>query len=129
MSTPIFFNQLSISLNLHQYRKTQVFLSFCSRDIVNLKILQFDWWRAFWPISQEPEFSQVWFLSKNTANIMKIFCRPNSKKLMTQFSSKFKKPCFWPIFGPFFLIFQLHYFSPFYGTEKIKSNKIAIMNM
>ena len=25
---------------------------------------------------------------------------------MTQFSNKFKKPCFWPIFGPFSPIFR-----------------------
>ena len=25
---------------------------------------------------------------------------------MTKFLNKFKKPCFWPIFGPFFSIFE-----------------------
>ena len=39
MPMPIFFNQLLISMNLHQYPKNQVFSSVCSRDIVNLKIL------------------------------------------------------------------------------------------
>ena len=32
---------------------------FFSGDIVNLKILQSHWPRAFWPISQEPELSQT----------------------------------------------------------------------
>ena len=40
-------------------QKNQAFPSFCSGDIVNLKILQSDWPRAFWPISQKPEFSKV----------------------------------------------------------------------
>ena len=40
-------------MNLHQYAKNKAFPSFCCTDIVNLKILQSDWWRAFWPISQE----------------------------------------------------------------------------
>ena len=48
--------------------------------IVNLKILQSDWLRAFWPKSQEPDFSQVWDLCKNTVNIIKFLYRPNSEK-------------------------------------------------
>ena len=32
--------------------------SICSGEIVDLKILQSDWLRAFWPISQEQNFSQ-----------------------------------------------------------------------
>ena len=36
-------------------------------EIVDLKILQPDWPRAFWPLSQEPDFSKVRDLCKNTA--------------------------------------------------------------
>ena len=36
--------------------KNQAISSFGSRDMVDLKILQSDWPRAFWPISQEPDF-------------------------------------------------------------------------
>ena len=68
-------------MNLHQYAKNQAFSLFCSRDIVNLKILQSDWSKVFWPISQEPEFFQVWDLSKNIANIIKFLYRPNSEKI------------------------------------------------
>ena len=64
MATPIFghahpniFQQLLISINLYQHSKNKDFLFFCSGDIVNLKILQSDWARAFWPIAQEPDFS------------------------------------------------------------------------
>ena len=97
---PIFFDQLLFSMNLHQYAKNQASSSFCSRDIVNLKILQSDWSRAFSAISQELEFSQVWDLHKNIANI-KFLYGPNSEKIITQFSNKFKKPYFWPIFHIF----------------------------
>ena len=44
---------------MYQNAKNQPFSSLCSGDAVNLKILQFDWPRTFWPISQEPDFSQV----------------------------------------------------------------------
>ena len=56
----IFFNQLLISINLYQHANNQAFSSLCSGVIVNLKILQSDWLRAFWPVSQELDFSQVW---------------------------------------------------------------------
>ena len=57
--TPIFFKQLLISINLYQHAKNNAFSSMCSGDRVNLKILQYDWPRVFWPIFQEPDFSQV----------------------------------------------------------------------
>ena len=60
MPTQIFFNKLLISINLYQRAKNQAFSSLCSGDVVNLKILQSGWSRAFWPISQEPDFYQVW---------------------------------------------------------------------
>ena len=59
MPTRVFSNQFLISMNLHQHAKNQAFLSFCSRDIFDLKILQFDWTRAFQAIFQEPEASQI----------------------------------------------------------------------
>ena len=71
-------------------QKNKAFSSFCSRDIVNLKILQFDWLRAFWPISKESDFSQVWDLCKNTANIIKFL---------------YKKTLFLAHFGSIFPIF------------------------
>ena len=57
--TLIFFYQLVIFMNLYQHAKNQGFSSSCSRDIVDLKILQSDWLWAFWPIVQEPDFSQI----------------------------------------------------------------------
>ena len=56
---PIFFDQLLISMNLYQHSKNQAFSSFRSRDIIYLKILQSDWPKTFWHISQEPDFSKI----------------------------------------------------------------------
>ena len=67
-------------MNLHQDAKNQAFLSICSRDLVDLKILQSDWPRAFWPISQEPDYPQTWNLCKDTANKINFYYRLKSEK-------------------------------------------------
>ena len=41
----------------------------CSGKIDDLKILQSDLLRVFWPISQEQDFSQIKDLHRDTANI------------------------------------------------------------
>ena len=33
--------------------------SICSREIVHLDILQSDWLRRFWPLSQKQDFSHI----------------------------------------------------------------------
>ena len=40
-----------------------------------------DWSRAFWPVSQETDFSQALDLCNNTANIIKFLYRSNSEKI------------------------------------------------
>ena len=67
-------------MNLYQHAKNQAFSSFFSRDILDLKILQSDFPKAFWSISQEPDFSQVWDLCKNTVNNINFHYKPNSEK-------------------------------------------------
>ena len=52
------FNQLLIFENLYQHTKNKAMSLICSGKIVDLKILQSDWLGAFWPISQEQDFSQ-----------------------------------------------------------------------
>ena len=75
--------------------------SLCSGEIVHLKILQSDWWRPFWTIYQEQDLSQIKDLCM-ALQIIKIFIIEQiQRKLMTIFFFKFKKPYFWPIFGPF----------------------------
>ena len=64
--------------------------------------MQSDWLRTFWPISQEPEFSQIWDLCRNTANNINFHYRTNSVKINDKIFQYFqKKTCFWSIFGPF----------------------------
>ena len=90
--TPIFFNQLLVSMNLYQDVKNKTFSSFCSRDMVDLKIWQCDWLRAFWQISQEPNISQVWGLCHNTANNVIFFINHIQNKLITKCFNKPPKP-------------------------------------
>ena len=40
--------------------KTNFIMHFFFWDITFYRILQFDWVAAFWPITQEPEFCQIW---------------------------------------------------------------------
>ena len=64
MATPILDyahpNISQLSFNFHepvlQHAKNQAFSSICYREIVDLKILQSYWLRAFCPISPEPGF-------------------------------------------------------------------------
>ena len=50
--------------------KMKLFINF-SWDIADLRILQSDWFRAFWLITPEPEFSQIWDLCRHKANNQK----------------------------------------------------------
>ena len=44
-------------MDLYQHAKNEAISSICSAEIVDLKILQSDWLRAFWPVSQEQDLS------------------------------------------------------------------------
>ena len=68
-------------MNLHQYAKNKAILSFRSRDTFDLKILQSDWSRTFWSISQESDFCGIWDLSWNKANNINFRYRPNARKI------------------------------------------------
>ena len=52
-------------MDLYQHKQIQVVSSCCSSDIFDLEILQSDWLRAFWLISEEPDFSEIWDLYRN----------------------------------------------------------------
>ena len=58
MPTKKTFDQFLIFVNLYQQARIQNILSIFSGDI-NLKIPQSHWLRAFWPTSQEQDFSQT----------------------------------------------------------------------
>ena len=69
-----------IFVGSYQHAKNQAISSICFGDIVDTKILQSDWLRAFWPISPEQDFSQIWDLCRNTANNINFRYRTNSVK-------------------------------------------------
>ena len=70
-------------MNFYQHTKNLAISSIYSRDIVDLKILQSSWPGAFWPISQEPHFSQIWTLYINIANDINFHCRPRPESEKT----------------------------------------------
>ena len=79
--------------------KNMTFSFFSSRDIVALKILQFDWSRAIWFISQKKHYPQMWDLCMNTSN--DIMDQILEKKTMTKFSINSQNL----IFGSFLALF------------------------
>ena len=73
-----------------------------SGGIDDLKILQSDWLRAFWPISQEKDFSQTLDLCRNIANNTNFHYRANSRKIKDQIFLQIQKTLFlahFPNFG------------------------------
>ena len=56
MANQTIFDQLLIFVNLYQHAKNEAVSSIGSGQIIDLKILQSDWLRAFWPIPQEQDF-------------------------------------------------------------------------
>ena len=54
-----------------------------SGEMLDLKILQSEWLRGFWSISQEQNFSQIEDLYRNTAN-MNFHHRTNSGEIEDQ---------------------------------------------
>ena len=56
-------------MNLNQHATNQA-ISYCLRDIADLKILQSDWPRAFWHISHKPDFSRTWDFCRNIAKTL-----------------------------------------------------------
>ena len=67
--------------------KNQAISMICSGDMVDKKILQSDWLRTFWPISQDifphisGHFSQIWHLCMNIADNIHVHYRTNSVKI------------------------------------------------
>ena len=94
------FNKLLIFVNLYQLIKNKAASSISSGEILDLKVLQSEWLRAFWSICLE-HFSQIEDLYKNTVNTINFNSEQVPGKLMTQFLFKFKRTYFRPIFCPF----------------------------
>ena len=94
--------------------KSETVSSICSGEMLDLKILQSEWLRAFWPLFQEQNFSQTDNLYWNTGYNINFHYKTNSGKINDKFFFKFKKPYFWPIFG----------WLPYFWGQKMFSRKI-----
>ena len=95
---------LLIYVNLYQHAKNQVISLICSGDMADLKILQSDWLRTFWLVSQEPEFSQIWDLCRNTASNINFHYRTNIVKINDNIFQYIQKIMFLAHFCPIFPI-------------------------
>ena len=62
------FEQLLIFANLYQHTKNEAVLSICSGEKTDLKFLESNWLRTFWPISQEQDFPQIYDFCRYTRN-------------------------------------------------------------
>ena len=87
------FNQLLIFMDFYRHAKNEAISSICSAEIVHLKILQSDWLRAFWPIIQEQDLSQILDLCLNPTNNT-FHYRTNSVKINDQIFLQIQKTQF-----------------------------------
>ena len=107
------FNQLLIFVNFILLAKNEAVSSIFYGEIFHLKILQSDWLRGFWPISQEQDLFQIKDLSMNIAN------NKNFQKLMTKFFFKFTK-------NLIFDLFLAHF--PNFGVKVVPKNRAVMHN-
>ena len=59
-------------MNFYQNAKIEAVSSICPGEIVDLKILQSYWVKAFWPISQKQDFAQYRIFA-GTQQIIQVF--------------------------------------------------------
>ena len=78
------FDQLLIFVNLYQHAKNEAVSLISSGRIIDLKILQSDWLRAFWPISQEKVFQKSRISAETQQNTENFHYRTNSVKINDQ---------------------------------------------
>ena len=57
---PKWYYQLVEDFDVYLHAKNKLHHSLLSWKITFYRILQFDWLTAFWPITREPEFCQIW---------------------------------------------------------------------
>ena len=72
-----------------------------SKDIYDQRILHYDWTRAFYSITCEPEFSQLWSLHRKTENCNVFHLIYFQQKVMIKSYENSKKTSFWALFAYF----------------------------
>ena len=81
-------------MNFYQHTKNEAVSWICSGEMEDLKILQCDWLRASFPMSEKKDFPQIWNLFRNTANDINFHYRKNSVKINDQIFLQIQKPYF-----------------------------------
>ena len=71
-------------MSLYKHAKNEAVSSISSEEIIDLKILQSDWLRAFWPISQEKVFQKSRISAETQQNTENFHYRTNSVKINDQ---------------------------------------------
>ena len=67
------FNQILNFVNLHQHAKNEDVSLISSGEIIDLKTLESDWLRVFWPISRVQDFFPKHRICPGTQHIIKFF--------------------------------------------------------
>ena len=78
------YQKLLIFVDLYQHAKNEAVSLIYSGEMLDLKILQSEWLRAFWPISHGKHFSHIDDLHRNTANNVCFHYRTTSGKIIWQ---------------------------------------------
>ena len=79
---PKIFDQVLFFVKLYQNAKNKAVSLIYSGEIVDLKILQSDWLREFWPIYLEQNFPQIYDL--NSANDIRFHYRTTLVEIKDQ---------------------------------------------
>ena len=90
----------------------------CSGEMVDLKILEYDLLRPFWPISQKQDFPK-YRICAGRQQIQIFIIEQIQWKLLPNICLNSKQPYFWPIFHFFF--FSKKFGSVMHNMKKISS--------
>ena len=101
MSTQKKFDELLIYVNLYQHAKNQAFYWFILKIWLIKKSCNLIGWEHFGAYLRNKNFPKDGICAGTQKIIYVFIIEQIQKKLMTKSFYKFKKPCFWSIFGPF----------------------------
>ena len=98
---PCFSEDIVENFDVYLHAKNKLHHSLLSWNITFYTILQFDWLTAFWLITWEPEFCQIWDWWWNINNNISFHLRLFPRKTNDRIFQKIRKTQFWDHFGPF----------------------------
>ena len=98
---PKWYYQLVEDFDVYLHAKNKLHHSLLSWKITFYRILQFDWLTAFWPITREPEFCQIWDWWWNINNNIGFHFKLFPGKTNDNIFQKVQKTYLAAILGPF----------------------------